>query len=158
MNRVYSLLVGVGLALVSGCAAFSPDGRVRDSLPLARERIAVPPNAVVDVYWKLVELNGEPAPLGSGGKEAHLLLQVNKPIVRGFGGCNRFSGAYWLEGDQLAFEGLVSTKIACKEGMPLEADYLTALETVARWSREGGDLLLFDKDGRTVARFMAREL
>lgn len=158
MKNARLLLCGIGLAALTACTGPSSSITVKDQIPLGRARIAVPPNAVVDVYWKLIELNGAPAPLGSGGKEAHLLLQLDKPIVRGFGGCNRFSGEYVLDGDKLLFNRLISTRMACAEGMTLESEYLAALGRVAGWTREKQNLSLSDAAGQVVARFMAREL
>ncbi len=144
-------------ALAGGCAV-SEGPRVAESARLGRAPIEAPPDALIDVYWKLIELNGRPAPHGSGGKEAHLLLQVNKPVVRGFAGCNRFSGRYELAGNRVAFSELVATRMACAEGMELEREYLEALPRVRTWAREEDRLILSDEAGGVVARFMARPL
>ncbi|MCO5069204.1 MAG: META domain-containing protein [Kiritimatiellae bacterium] len=157
MNYLRSLFCCVGLALVAGCVSGTPDGGVRDNFLGERERMEIPAG-VADVYWKLTELNGNPAPHGSGGKEAHLLLQVTKPIARGFAGCNRFVGDYVLDGSALSFGELRRGDVVCAEGMPLEAEYLAALARVAAWSRDGETLSLSDAEGRVVARFMARAL
>lgn len=150
-------MVGCLLAC-AGCAGPRAGVGVSDVATVGRAPIYGPADSPVDTYWKLLELNGKPAPHGSGGKEAHLLLQPDQPIARGFGGCNRFSARYELDGEKLRFRELVSTKRACAEGLDLESDYLAALGRVASWSRSGERLTLFDADGQPVARFMLRPL
>ncbi len=157
MKVVRSFFCVALVGLLAGCVSGTPDGGLVDDFLGGRARVEIPAG-VVDVYWKLIELNGQPAPHGSGGKEAHLLLQVTGPIARGFGGCNRFSGGYALEGESLSFSDLTPGEVRCAEGMPLEAEYLAALARVAAWSREGEVLSLSDADGQVVARFRARAL
>lgn len=79
------------------------------------------------VDWQLVELNGQPAPPGAGGKPGTLTLREDEGRVNGFGGCNRFSGTFTASGDQIQFGPLIMTKMACSEGMDLEARYPVAL-------------------------------
>lgn len=159
MKTGWRILVGIGpMVAWFGCAAPNEGARVMDRAAAGRAPIYTPADALVDTYWRLDELNGRPAPLGSGGKEAHLLLQPDKPTVRGFGGCNRFSGRYALDGNALSFHAMTSTRMACAEGMDLEAEYLAALGRVATWAREGERLTLRDADGNVVARFTLRPL
>lgn len=154
-------LLLLGAALIggmSGCITPEPSLPIGERLAIERARLVVPRNGLEEVYWKLTELNGVDAPLGSGGKEAHLLLRHEKSVARGFAGCNRFSGGYSLKGDQLSFAELASTKASCAEGMDLEAEFLSALAQVAAWSREGAVLSLRDAGGQVVARFVMRDL
>jgi heat shock protein HslJ len=80
------------------------------------------------VEWQLVELKGQPAPLGNGGRPGTLLLAEGEGRASGFAGCNRFSGTFTVTGDQLQFGPLMMTKMACSEGMDLEASYPAALD------------------------------
>lgn len=79
------------------------------------------------VEWQLIELNGQPAPGGAGGKPATLTLVRDEGRVSGFAGCNRFSGTFTTSTDQIQFGVLMMTKMACSEGMDLEARYPAAL-------------------------------
>lgn len=153
----------VVMGLSAGCASllweeWSVPGGQAVAEQVQSVKPVVPDNGVEEVYWKLVELNGAKAPLGSGGKEAHLLLRREKSVARGFAGCNRFFGDYTLDGEQLSFGELAATKIACAEGMELEAEYLSALAQVAGWRVEEEKLSLSDKGGKVLARFVSREL
>lgn len=159
MKRSWLLLLAIGpMVAWLGCAAPNEGVRVMDRPVAGRAPVYSPENSLVDTYWRLVELNGKPAPLGSGGKEPHLVLQPDKPIARGFGGCNRFSAGYELDGERLGFHRIVATRMACAEGMDLEAEYLAALARVATWSRDGERLILRDADGTVLARFTLRPL
>ena len=53
-------------------------------------------------------------------------------VLSGSGGCNQYSGAYRLDGDQLAAGPFASTMMACEVGMDQEGRYLTALEKAQR--------------------------
>lgn len=157
MKTPFSVLAIAIAVCCAGCSAPNAGIRVSERLA-ARPPIVGPEDSPVDNYWKLVELNGKPAPHGSGGKEAHLLLQLDKPIARGFGGCNRFSARYELDGEKLSFHELVATRVACAEGMDLESEYFDALLRAVVWTRAGDQLTLEDADGRAVARFRMRPL
>ena len=55
-------------------------------------------------------------------------------------------GSYTLDGDQLAFSELASTRMACPD-MEREAALLKALAAAATWRIEGAQLDLMDADG-----------
>jgi heat shock protein HslJ len=73
----------------------------------------------------------------------------------GFGGCNRFTGGYELDGDALTLGPLAATMMACEEPkMAAEQTYLPALEAVDAWAIEGGELVL-SSGGEETLRFSA---
>ncbi len=53
-----------------------------------------PDASLTNTYWKLIELNGEPALLSDGERELHMLLDTEGNRVKGLPGCNRFKGTY----------------------------------------------------------------
>lgn len=79
------------------------------------------------IEWQLIELNGQPAPGGAGGKPGTLTLVPDGGKASGFAGCNRFSGTFTTSADQIQFGPLMMTKMACSEGMDLEARYPAVL-------------------------------
>jgi len=105
------------------------------------------------VEWSLVELNGAPAPLGAGDRPATLTLG-DSARASGFGGCNRIAGSYELAGDSLRFGPLISTRMACDQGMELEQAYGAALEATRRFRVTEAGLELLGADG-VIARFRA---
>jgi hypothetical protein len=49
----------------------------------------IPNVSLTDTYWKLTEIDGQPAILGAGRRELHMVLNSEGAHVRGFSGCNR---------------------------------------------------------------------
>jgi copper homeostasis protein (lipoprotein) len=113
---------------------------------------------LLDTYWKLVELRGEPVVVGEAQREPHLILHREGTRVSGYGGCNRLAGSYRLAGDRLAFGRLAGTRMACRGGFEDEEEFAAALAASVAWRIEGEHLELFDERGTRVARFAVRHL
>ena len=105
--------------------------------------------------WVLVELFGEPAPAGAGGRPATLIFEADSSHAGGFAGCNRYGGSYTVTGDSLRFSPLIMTKMACSEGMTLEQRLAEALDSTRRYELGAGRLTLHGGSGK-VARFERR--
>jgi heat shock protein HslJ len=68
--------------------------------------------------------------------------------VHGRGGCNRYFGAATIDGEQMSFGPLGSTKMACAPAvMDQEARFFQALESAERWSLDEDGLLLIHSAG-----------
>ena len=102
--------------------------------------------------WVLVELFGEPAPSGAGGRPATLIFEADTSRAGGFAGCNRYGGSYTVAGDSLRFAPLIMTKMACAEGMTLEQRLAQALDSTRRYELGTTGLTLHSAGGK-VARF-----
>jgi len=114
------------------------------------------PNAsLVNTYWRLVEISGQPATLGAGARELHMVLTSEGSRVHGFSGCNRFTGSYELTDSQLRLKPLAATRMACMEGMEQEQRFLQSLTSVMRFTNSGDDLALYSGDERLLLRFEA---
>lgn len=75
--------------------------------------------------------------------------------VSGFAGCNRYSGGYTVDGPTLTLGPLISTLMACaRPADRIERDYLAALEAVAGWRLDAGELTLVDGEGVAVLSFV----
>ena len=109
-------------------------------------------------YWKLVRLGNEPVILGAGDKEPYMTLMSERNRMQGFAGCNRLLGSYELKGEKLKFGRMASTRMACQNGMELEASFMQALESTVIWKIEGEHLELSDSKGTLLARFESRYL
>lgn len=114
-----------------------------------------PAAGFANTYWKLTELNGNPAELGNGQKELHLITGSKDKQVHGFSGCNRYSGSYTLSGDQLTFGQMISTRMACLDDKNQETAYLQALTNVRRFAIEADTLKLYDDQNRLILQFVA---
>lgn len=117
-----------------------------------RETTAV----LLDTYWKLTRLGDQPVLAGGLEREPHMVLHSRDPHVTGFGGCNRLTGGYALDGDAIAFTQMASTMMACADGEDLERAFISALQDVRSWRLIGHHLDLFDAVGNLAARFEAR--
>lgn len=105
--------------------------------------------------WELVEIDGQPAGTGAGGRIPDLKFTAQGQ-VGGFAGCNRFNGGFEREGDVLSFGMLMSTMMACAEDATVEQHYLGKLVGKLRFTIDGDQLVLYGDDGtRPVLRFRA---
>lgn len=105
--------------------------------------------------WMLRALAGEEIRPTEGGRPPFLQFEGTPPQLSAYGqgGCNTFRGNAQVDGSQLEFGALASTKMACPD-LELESRFFTALSTTATWKIHGTWLLLGGAEGE-VARFEA---
>jgi heat shock protein HslJ len=101
----------------------------------------------------------------NNGKQAVIGMLTGTTLTADFGkdgtlsgnaGCNTYSGAYKVNGDQITIGPLASTMMACDqpEGvMEQEAHYLAALQSAATYLIEGNVLQLRTKEDALAAIF-----
>ena len=110
-----------------------------------------------DTYWKLVALDGQPAPMPPGQeREVRITLGSQNRQVQGFTGCNALLGGhYTLNGAGLQFEQLASTRKMCAPAAnTVEREVLAALKATTAYRIQGEQLMLLGS-GRVLARFEA---
>ena len=106
--------------------------------------------------WSLVayqdEESGELAPVPF---EVNSTLRLEDGRASGYGGCNRFSGDYDLDGSTLEFSEEMSVTLAFCEGaaQDVEDAYLANLGSVGGWSVDGERLELYDNLGDLTLAF-----
>lgn len=105
--------------------------------------------------WTLTEMNGE-KPEVSDDSKAHFLFSVEDKKVSGYSGCNRFSAPYELADNKLHINNILSTRRACM-GNNIEGQLFEILKTTDKFSIENKTLILFDKSGKSIAKFAASE-
>jgi putative lipoprotein len=111
---------------------------------------------LTNTYWKLVSLNGANVVMAEGQeREAFLQLRNDDNSARGFAGCNRFTGSYTVNGNDLSFGPLAATRKACLAGMETEAEFLQVLDGAAYFSIHEETLILLSERKKPVARFIA---
>lgn len=96
--------------------------------------------------WNLETLNGAKVTLPEG-KIVTLEVNSEKGAVSGNAPCNSYSCSYDEYGEQLKFNAITSTKMACDD-LGMESDYYTALGKVTGYRISGGKLKLYS--GNTV--------
>jgi heat shock protein HslJ/uncharacterized lipoprotein NlpE involved in copper resistance len=115
-----------------------------------------PPTALLEnTYWKLTSL-GEVPVTAVSQQEPLFVLNSDTHRVSGSAGCNRLTGSYELKDDHLTFSQMVTTMMACAEGMDTEKAFLKALTEVKTWKMAGGELELLNDATNVTARFEAR--
>ena len=112
---------------------------------------------LVGTQWRLTQLDGQLVANPEGQGAMALRLEPQNPRITGFGGCNRMFGGYLLSGEQLKFDQVGATKMACMDSgrMKLEDGYFQMLARVAGWKIEGATLTLLDAGGTPLASFSA---
>ncbi|RUM47229.1 MAG: META domain-containing protein [Desulfocapsa sp.] len=108
-----------------------------------------------NTYWKAVELSGTPVKIGAGGKELHMILNETTNRVKGFSGCNSFSGGFEQKGKRLSFGPMAATRMACAEGMEQEQLFLQALGSVKKFGISGENLIFYDDTQQQLLHFTA---
>jgi len=105
-----------------------------------------------DVYWKLVELDGEAVDTAACPQEPHLLFLSEGSRLAGSGGCNRLAGTYEAAGEELRFQPIAMTRMACEPSvMELEHAVAAALGATDGYRITDGELEL-----RNGERLLAR--
>ncbi|HOC41567.1 MAG TPA: META domain-containing protein [Thermoanaerobaculales bacterium] len=106
--------------------------------------------------WKLTRLGETAVVVARPERRPNLTLGADGRVT-GFDGCNRLAGSYQAGGRSIAFGQLASTKMACLDGMELEAAFATALADARSYRILGQRLDLLDADGELVARFEVKD-
>ncbi len=110
---------------------------------------------LVNIYWKLTELKGQPASLGAGQKELHVVFTSEGNRVSGFSGCNRFSGTYAKKGSRLHFGPMAATMMTCVESMQQEQAFLRTIGVTTRYTILNNNLTLYSAAEQVVMRLEA---
>lgn len=112
-------------------------------------------NELVEKYWKLYEIMGEPIKEGDLVKDAHLRFKVIGSRVFGNGGCNELSGTYKVsDGNRIEFSQLVSTMMMCPN-MEIEGKLKEVLEMADNYYAQNDTLVLNRARMAPLARFVA---
>lgn len=111
------------------------------------------PAALENTEWRLVRLGNDLVQPASGRGSPHLILSSDGRRLSGFTGCNRLTGAYTIDADQLRFGRASSSEMACPQGMALEQDFLNMLAKVRGWRIQSVQLELLDGQRSRLAVF-----
>lgn len=149
---------GAYLTALESAETFAQDG---NQLVLARGgtdvvRFEALP-ADIDSVWRAVAITaaeGTIAPDPIAPITAAVVGSRTGPVVVGSGGCNRYQGALFAEGDVISIGPISSTFMACPEPIgSTEQAYFIALDAAVRFVQEDDTLVLFDVEGNEVVRY-----
>lgn len=133
--------------LLAGCAG-SP---ATDSA--GGDIVAMP---LTNTYWQLVSVAGEPVPETEREQKAHILF-LDDGRVSGFSGCNQYMGNYRVEGENLLFDAMSSTRMACPDNQT-ESQLFAALAKTVGVNLDGIELRLLGDAGEELAVFEATRM
>ncbi len=109
---------------------------------------------LLNTYWKLITLENKLVVVPEGEKEPHLQLK-NNDQVKGFTGCNQFSGTYQQNKNNLAFSNIASTRKMCVQHTKQEQKFLTILNETERYKVIDSHMKVFNSENQEVAEFKA---
>ena len=112
--------------------------------------LGIQETALVKGDWKIVSARVVPAPENPEGEIPFLKFDTDGRFY-GYAGCNRIAGSYILSGMKLTLDGLLSTKMACRD-MRLEDALLQALPHVRSYAVDKGVLILKGPDGKVLVK------
>ncbi len=113
---------------------------------------------ITNINWSLVNtiVGGDavvPAP-----DFANPNFTIDGTMVSGNSGCNRFNGTVTIDGNNITFGALATTRMACDaERMTLETTMLDIFANAATFTTDGKTLELQNADGLPIATFAAAE-
>ena len=99
--------------------------------------------------WVLKNLNQEAASDAFKGNIPNLEFDFEKKTISGYSGCNRFNGAFTLEGNVFKVGNLATTQMLCLEANK-EGEFIGALSTSTGLVLALENQVLSFKDGDKV--------
>jgi putative lipoprotein len=95
-----------------------------NTVDILLKRVAEPPRAdaaLLNTYWRILSLAGEPVSVIDGRREPHVILRSSDghDSWSASVGCNSLAGTISVDGDRIAFKSGIATLMACPP--PLDA-------------------------------------
>jgi heat shock protein HslJ len=129
----YTLVIAVALALFQ-CKSAKPAPPAPSTATL------------LNTYWRLSEVNGNPLQTPAGTREVHIILQHDdqENRVKGFAGCNNVGGGFTIDGQKLTFSAFTTKMMCPPEQMMIEDFLLKALSATDSYEIKGETLTLLE--------------
>jgi heat shock protein HslJ len=102
--------------------------------------------------WVLSEIDGVKLTTDSS-KSILPSIQFDNEQVSGSDGCNRYMGGYAVQGTEIKFSNLASTKKACLDATDLPQKYSQALAQVTHFDSSKKELKLLDANNQVILKF-----
>lgn len=124
-----------------------------NTVDILMKRVAEPPKAdaaLLNTYWRILSLAGEPVTVVDGKREPHVILRSSdgRHSWSATVGCNGLSGTIAVTGERIAFKSGISTLMACPPPLDaLEKSLGRSLTASTQWRIEGDRLELRDDAG-----------
>jgi heat shock protein HslJ len=108
---------------------------------------------IKDSYWMLISLKGQDLPEVTNTKTAYIRFEEGDNQVKGFTGCNKFTGKYEMTENSLNLSGLSTSRMMCPN-IEMENYLIGLLENVTAYQLSDNILTLYHND-EAVATFRA---
>jgi copper homeostasis protein (lipoprotein) len=116
-----------------------------------------PPHALTDTGWRILSLQGQVPDASRDLAGPDLQFLGNNRFAAGLG-CNRITGTVEVDGTQLRFANVATTRMACPDTLAqAEGRLIEALTATVTFVRDGRGLLLLGSDGQPLAQLDAVE-
>ena len=110
---------------------------------------------LIEKYWKLVDLYGNPVIAEDNQKEAHIILKKDGSY-NGNAGCNTLLGSYSLGAPgRISFSEGATTLMMCLKGMDTEEKFKQAIKMTDSYIVKNDTLMLHRARMAPLARFVA---
>ncbi|HEX5603105.1 MAG TPA: META domain-containing protein [Pyrinomonadaceae bacterium] len=141
--RSQSLVMAV---LIMSVAAYGQTGR----------SMSTGQRVLTGIEWRLISLGPAGSETTAVAGTTVMLRFAEDNRASGSTGCNSFSGAYQVRGDNISFGRLVSTRRACLDQNANEQEqrFLSTLGAANRFRLTRGRLTILSDRGRTVLNFV----
>lgn len=141
MKKTITLLTILSVIILTACAG-------------AKAVSAGTQNDLYNKTWKLKQILTDTAKFTVETK-ATLIFDAQKKSAGGNGSCNTFGSSVSINGNELSFSNIFSTKMYCDEVQQTENRYLSQLGKVSTYRIDGNTLTLLS-DGKVVLIFEAQ--
>lgn len=111
--------------------------------------------SLFETRWNLVEIDQRPIKKTDGAKTPYIRFSKQEMKAIGNNGCNSFFADIDTIEEHLSFGPVGMTRMACPEGMATEMAFLAMLQTSYQYAIDGYALLIMDKQGQVVGKFIA---
>jgi heat shock protein HslJ len=110
---------------------------------------AAPQNPLAGTSWQVSSYNNGTGAVVSVLGGTTLTAAFDQSQISGNGGCNAYSGPYWVSGANIAIGPLAANQMMCGEAavMDQEQQFLAALQSAATYQLDGNRLELRRADG-----------
>jgi len=104
--------------------------------------------------WHLIEIDGQKVHLEEQMQQPYFILDPKEQKWKGIGACNSIDGSYLVKGEVFLIKRLISSRMACPNGMDVETSFIRALNSTETYQINGYLLQLRDQEGviRAVLR------
>jgi heat shock protein HslJ len=149
-RRIRGLPV-LALGLVIGLLAVACGGSAATSSPAA----SAAGGTGLDGVWLLTDYTSVDGTEQQVPSAVTPNIRFDGNAASGQAGCNTFNAVANIQGDQIRFDTVQSTKIACEDPMAtVEAAFLQALNLSTQYTVTGNELVITNQQGKPALKFI----